>query len=194
MPHSHRAMAYPEPLRKTKLCKFHHRGACARGNACSFAHSTAQLQEQPDFLKSQSCNGFLLTGKCRYGTNCKFAHGEEELRIVARREQTNAMLRSYGYFESAWPLPPSMGAQNAASTSQPCQSAPPDFRPLISSREEAARGKNWIVLDAADESLNQTCEMVNAVAKRNQIPQEYASAVAKRNKIPQEYARFSAAG
>mmetsp|Transcript_36039 Transcript_36039/g.103599 ORF Transcript_36039/g.103599 Transcript_36039/m.103599 type:complete len:296 (+) Transcript_36039:58-945(+) len=65
-------------LRKTKMCVFHLKGICERGNDCTFAHSDAELQSSPDLYKTRLCPGYHQGG-CD-NKDCPFAHGEEELR------------------------------------------------------------------------------------------------------------------
>lgn len=67
-------------LRKTKLCKFHVRGACSKGAACPYAHDSSDLKTIPDLHKTQLCMAFERSGSCRDGVECKYAHGAEELR------------------------------------------------------------------------------------------------------------------
>mmetsp|Transcript_11616 Transcript_11616/g.23459 ORF Transcript_11616/g.23459 Transcript_11616/m.23459 type:complete len:298 (+) Transcript_11616:3-896(+) len=65
---------------KTQLCKFYENGWCLRGTACTFAHSTAELEALPNFRKSKLCADFAKFGTCANGTACNFAHGKGELR------------------------------------------------------------------------------------------------------------------
>ena len=57
-------------------------GRCRRGQACSFAHSEAELRPQPDLFGTRLCAQFGTAGGCPYGKRCRFAHGEAELRPV----------------------------------------------------------------------------------------------------------------
>jgi len=75
-------------LDKTKMCKFHARGRCARGKACSFAHGVDELLTAPNLHKTQLCADFARDGQCRRGARCKFAHGVGQLRpLVSNRTQ-----------------------------------------------------------------------------------------------------------
>lgn len=74
-------------LGKTRLCKFYGQGRCKRGSRCTFAHSAAELQAQPDLFRSQLCVEFTVSGECRYGPGCRFAHGTEQLRLPSAAEQ-----------------------------------------------------------------------------------------------------------
>mmetsp|Transcript_84997 Transcript_84997/g.245460 ORF Transcript_84997/g.245460 Transcript_84997/m.245460 type:complete len:307 (+) Transcript_84997:96-1016(+) len=74
-------------LDKTKLCKFFQKGRCMRGSACTFAHSTKELQEQPDLYHSQLCYDFMHTGGCRRGAECRFAHGLAELKRLGKAKR-----------------------------------------------------------------------------------------------------------
>jgi hypothetical protein len=69
-----------EIFKGTRLCKFNAVGRCKRGRDCKFAHSEAEMKEQPDFSKTRFCQEFAETGFCRDREHCTFAHGKEELR------------------------------------------------------------------------------------------------------------------
>eukprot|EP00931_Biecheleriopsis_adriatica_P025046 TRINITY_DN15477_c0_g2_i2.p1 TRINITY_DN15477_c0_g2~~TRINITY_DN15477_c0_g2_i2.p1 ORF type:complete len:214 (+),score=33.62 TRINITY_DN15477_c0_g2_i2:89-730(+) len=69
-------------LQSTKLCKFYAAGKCKRGEACTFAHCTEQIRDQPDLSKTKLCAAFKRSGRCSQGTNCKFAHGNHDRRLV----------------------------------------------------------------------------------------------------------------
>eukprot|EP00927_Polykrikos_kofoidii_P068874 TRINITY_DN64229_c0_g1_i1.p1 TRINITY_DN64229_c0_g1~~TRINITY_DN64229_c0_g1_i1.p1 ORF type:complete len:493 (+),score=79.73 TRINITY_DN64229_c0_g1_i1:58-1536(+) len=66
-------------FQKTKMCKFHILGACARGTNCFFAHDQAELNPLPDLSRTKLCKTLISTGFCEDG-NCKYAHNKEELR------------------------------------------------------------------------------------------------------------------
>eukprot|EP00931_Biecheleriopsis_adriatica_P099806 TRINITY_DN7455_c0_g2_i3.p1 TRINITY_DN7455_c0_g2~~TRINITY_DN7455_c0_g2_i3.p1 ORF type:complete len:207 (+),score=26.53 TRINITY_DN7455_c0_g2_i3:50-670(+) len=68
-------------LESTKLCKFHAEGRCRRGEACTFAHSTEQIRDQPNFCKTRLCLAFKRSGRCSQGAECKFAHGNGDRRL-----------------------------------------------------------------------------------------------------------------
>jgi len=70
---------------KTRLCKFHTKGRCKRGQACSFAHGDEELQPQPDFYRTQLCSDYIRSGGCRQGASCNYAHGASELRRAQHR-------------------------------------------------------------------------------------------------------------
>mmetsp|Transcript_20647 Transcript_20647/g.45269 ORF Transcript_20647/g.45269 Transcript_20647/m.45269 type:complete len:248 (-) Transcript_20647:338-1081(-) len=67
---------------KTRLCAFHIRGACSRGQACSFAHGQEELRPLPDLRQTRWCPTLMRHGRCDGGTGCRFAHTVEELRGV----------------------------------------------------------------------------------------------------------------
>ncbi|CAK9052746.1 unnamed protein product [Durusdinium trenchii] len=67
-------------LKRTKICKFWVCSRCTLGEACTFAHSTCDLQEQPDLVKTELCFQFMSKGRCKRGADCTFAHGKKELR------------------------------------------------------------------------------------------------------------------
>ncbi|CAK0831293.1 unnamed protein product, partial [Prorocentrum cordatum] len=66
-------------LHKTRMCVYHAKGHCARGEECSFAHGSGDLRTVPDFSYTQPCQGFARTGKCRRGDACTFAHAPGKL-------------------------------------------------------------------------------------------------------------------
>lgn len=66
-------------FQKTRLCRFHAKGKCSRGDDCVFAHGNQNLQPSPNFYKTRFCVGFLQAGACRADKDCKFAHGIEDL-------------------------------------------------------------------------------------------------------------------
>uniref|UniRef100_A0A7S4QXH8 C3H1-type domain-containing protein n=2 Tax=Alexandrium monilatum TaxID=311494 RepID=A0A7S4QXH8_9DINO len=68
-------------LKKTKMCYFFERGKCASQN-CRYAHSAAELRNQPNLQKTKLCKVFAQDGLCMHGENCVFAHGEAELRVT----------------------------------------------------------------------------------------------------------------
>ena len=66
-------------FKKTKLCKFHILGACARGLACNFAHSATEMRPEPDLTRTRICPRGHAGGGCNDPT-CRFAHSQSELR------------------------------------------------------------------------------------------------------------------
>eukprot|EP00929_Paragymnodinium_shiwhaense_P052792 TRINITY_DN2643_c0_g1_i1.p1 TRINITY_DN2643_c0_g1~~TRINITY_DN2643_c0_g1_i1.p1 ORF type:complete len:565 (+),score=108.15 TRINITY_DN2643_c0_g1_i1:168-1862(+) len=66
-------------FQKTKMCKFHILGACARGTNCLFAHDEAELNPLPDLSRTKLCKTLIATGRCD-DPNCRYAHREEELK------------------------------------------------------------------------------------------------------------------
>jgi len=82
-----------EKFRKTKMCTFYEAGRCNRGEFCCYAHSTCELQPQPDLHKSELCAQFSFTGSCDRGETCRFAHGSKELRQTSLHQ---ASLRQTG--------------------------------------------------------------------------------------------------
>eukprot|EP00931_Biecheleriopsis_adriatica_P016199 TRINITY_DN12012_c0_g2_i1.p1 TRINITY_DN12012_c0_g2~~TRINITY_DN12012_c0_g2_i1.p1 ORF type:complete len:228 (-),score=18.98 TRINITY_DN12012_c0_g2_i1:5-688(-) len=73
-----RSSRFVPSLESTKLCKFHAEGKCKRGESCTFAHSSEQIRDQPDFSKTRLCAAFKRVGRCTRGTDCKFAHGNDD--------------------------------------------------------------------------------------------------------------------
>jgi hypothetical protein len=75
-------------LSKTKLCMFYLKGACTKGENCSFAHELYDLKDRPDLLHTRLCLAFQKRGTCKDGDSCRFAHNEAQLRqIEAGRAQ-----------------------------------------------------------------------------------------------------------
>lgn len=77
----HGGASEPGIFEKTRMCKFHVRGRCNRGKACTFAHGRAELHARPDLYRTTWCLDMLNTGRCPAGNRCKFAHTPEELRM-----------------------------------------------------------------------------------------------------------------
>lgn len=67
---------------KTKMCKFHIQGKCAKGINCSFAHGSDEMEVSPDLYRTQLCMALFKTGKCKDSENCKYAHTREQLRAL----------------------------------------------------------------------------------------------------------------
>jgi hypothetical protein len=68
---------------KTKLCQYHAKGKCTKGDACSFAHATDALRPLPDLSYTQICPMVVSSGKCT-NIGCKYAHTREQLRKLSR--------------------------------------------------------------------------------------------------------------
>ena len=69
-----------EILERTRMCKYWKAKRCTLGADCKFAHSVAELKQQPDLVATQLCFQFSRKGRCKNGEACKFAHGRSELR------------------------------------------------------------------------------------------------------------------
>lgn len=81
----HRPME--QKFRKTKFCSFLRKGRCGRGEACSYAHSEAELERLPDFSKTTICQQWK-DGKCPYAMDkCRFAHGKQDLRTQHSKQE-----------------------------------------------------------------------------------------------------------
>eukprot|EP00930_Biecheleria_cincta_P096542 TRINITY_DN88372_c0_g1_i1.p1 TRINITY_DN88372_c0_g1~~TRINITY_DN88372_c0_g1_i1.p1 ORF type:complete len:194 (-),score=26.60 TRINITY_DN88372_c0_g1_i1:362-943(-) len=152
-------LRFPRSLRNTKLCKYYQKGACTRGNSCTFAHSVEQLHSRPDFIKTSYCNMFLVQGWCSWGTNCKFAHGEQELRSKMPEDQTGTMpahLADFQFAVSSSLIPRASGNRTHL------------FQFGIAARE------NYCAAAAAvDVILDQTREAMKAPTTKNKIPREH---------------------
>jgi hypothetical protein len=68
---------------KTKMCKFHIMGQCAKGEKCLFAHSQEELNALPDLRCTKLCRTLLKTGRCD-AIDCTYAHSKEELRQMGQ--------------------------------------------------------------------------------------------------------------
>ena len=102
--------------RRTKMCMAIQEGrACRFGQACTYAHSTAEpelgsrmapadpnarredgsLKWQPHLRKTKLCRFFMERGgDCPYGARCNFAHGEDHSR--ARGQPSQDFLQRQG--------------------------------------------------------------------------------------------------
>lgn len=66
---------------KTKMCKFFAQGECKKGQTCAFAHSEAELREEPNLRSTKACPTLASTGTCS-NPKCLFAHAKRERREV----------------------------------------------------------------------------------------------------------------
>eukprot|EP00441_Pelagodinium_beii_P017996 CAMPEP_0197656436 /NCGR_PEP_ID=MMETSP1338-20131121/41887_1 /TAXON_ID=43686 ORGANISM="Pelagodinium beii, Strain RCC1491" /NCGR_SAMPLE_ID=MMETSP1338 /ASSEMBLY_ACC=CAM_ASM_000754 /LENGTH=278 /DNA_ID=CAMNT_0043232435 /DNA_START=90 /DNA_END=926 /DNA_ORIENTATION=- len=95
-------------FKNTQLCKFFSAGQCTRGAYCTYAHSVACLEEQPDLSKTRICRAFMTKG-CKDGDSCKFAHGKAEL--VGKESKKSIYKRNDHRQEKHEPSVPGHGAQ-----------------------------------------------------------------------------------
>lgn len=72
-------------FQKTKMCKFHILGACARGTSCMFAHDNVELNPLPDLSRTKLCKTLISTGSCS-DPHCRYAHTKTELRRSLKTE------------------------------------------------------------------------------------------------------------
>lgn len=72
---------------KTKLCKFHIIGICAKGIMCPFAHNKDELKPLPDLAFTKLCKTLIQNGECT-NRNCTYAHTKEELRATSTFHKT----------------------------------------------------------------------------------------------------------
>ncbi|KAF4678206.1 hypothetical protein FOL47_003268 [Perkinsus chesapeaki] len=70
-------------LLKTKVCSLYLEGRCHYGSKCFFAHSTSELQQQPNLKKTSLCR-LYRQGKCKKGSACTYAHSAAELRATEK--------------------------------------------------------------------------------------------------------------
>lgn len=66
-------------LHRTKMCSFFERGACERGERCTYAHAAVELKPAPDL----HCTKLCPKGMDCLDSECRFAHRQAELRVVA---------------------------------------------------------------------------------------------------------------
>lgn len=64
---------------RTKMCKFHILGLCAKGPECRFAHDKVELNGCPDLFRTKLCKTLINTGSCD-SPDCRYAHTKVELR------------------------------------------------------------------------------------------------------------------
>jgi hypothetical protein len=72
---------------KTKMCKFNMVGACSKGPACPYAHSTAEMRALPDLTRTKLCKALIDTGVCNDAA-CAYAHNKVELRTTSMYHKT----------------------------------------------------------------------------------------------------------
>jgi len=65
---------------KTQMCPQLPVGTCYKGEACTYAHSEAELRKKPDLSKTKLCEAFMKGGSCLNQDKCPFAHGTYELK------------------------------------------------------------------------------------------------------------------
>eukprot|EP00930_Biecheleria_cincta_P019469 TRINITY_DN1484_c0_g4_i1.p1 TRINITY_DN1484_c0_g4~~TRINITY_DN1484_c0_g4_i1.p1 ORF type:complete len:243 (-),score=50.21 TRINITY_DN1484_c0_g4_i1:503-1231(-) len=66
---------------KTKMCKFHQAGKCAKGLQCAWAHDASELNAAPDLRRTKLCKELINNGECT-NANCNFAHNKEQFRTL----------------------------------------------------------------------------------------------------------------
>jgi hypothetical protein len=76
-----RNVPIPPLFEKTKLCKFYRIGMCTRGDNCTFAHASDELQPLPNLYKTKMCFELTKNKRCK-NPNCPYAHNKCELRPV----------------------------------------------------------------------------------------------------------------
>lgn len=67
---------------KTRLCQFHVKGFCRKGQHCTYAHGEEELRAAPDLSRTRLCPRLVKRGHCDLGAACHFAHDTAELRFV----------------------------------------------------------------------------------------------------------------
>lgn len=83
MPEGEKVALSSGALEKTTMCKFHAKGRCRLGRACTFAHSAEEVRKRPNLFKTQFCHNILRSGVCAFGDGCKYAHHYYEMRPAA---------------------------------------------------------------------------------------------------------------
>jgi hypothetical protein len=86
---------HSEIFMKTKMCKFHILGMCAKGRECQFAHCMDEMNPLPDLYRTKLCKNLINTGKCDNPT-CKYAHNKVELRTANMNRQHGGGVSSGG--------------------------------------------------------------------------------------------------
>mmetsp|Transcript_81612 Transcript_81612/g.257386 ORF Transcript_81612/g.257386 Transcript_81612/m.257386 type:complete len:384 (-) Transcript_81612:205-1356(-) len=84
------AVASHPIFHKTKMCKFHLMGKCARSAGCLFAHGDEELQPMPNFHRTRMCPDLCETGRCDKGFACTYAHSTKELRTRTGKKASKA--------------------------------------------------------------------------------------------------------
>lgn len=65
-------------LAKTKLCKYHILGQCAKGGGCQFAHDASEIKATPHVAHAKVCRNLINTGRCDE-PDCPYVHNKEQL-------------------------------------------------------------------------------------------------------------------
>eukprot|EP00930_Biecheleria_cincta_P019466 TRINITY_DN1484_c0_g1_i1.p1 TRINITY_DN1484_c0_g1~~TRINITY_DN1484_c0_g1_i1.p1 ORF type:complete len:251 (-),score=54.77 TRINITY_DN1484_c0_g1_i1:493-1245(-) len=71
---------------KTKMCKFHQAGKCAKGLQCPWAHDASELNAAPDLRRTKLCKELIKNRNCT-NADCNFAHSDEECRTITHATQ-----------------------------------------------------------------------------------------------------------
>jgi len=125
---------------KTRMCPFHARGTCRRGQACNYAHSEVELLPQLDQQKKKLCIDYFRNGTCPLGSFCKYAHSAQEIPATTppRRAQngSSASTTSAMPAPEAWmgassrPAQPRRHRRTQQAQPQHAEQQPPDDREL----------------------------------------------------------------
>ena len=75
---------FREGLQPMRMCTYFLLGRCTKGEACTFAHNSAELK---------MCEFFLL-GRCLKGNGCNFAHTRDELNGGLQAHQSQGGFRA----------------------------------------------------------------------------------------------------
>lgn len=93
---------------KTKMCKFHILGVCAKGSECRFAHDKSELNGLPNLFRTKLCKTLISTGVCE-DPACRYAHSKEQMRDAPA--EPPRLLNANGPHPGALPTPgPGSGA------------------------------------------------------------------------------------
>lgn len=102
---------------KTKMCKFHILGMCAKGSRCRFAHDRSEMNGLPNLYRTKLCKTLINTGFCD-DENCRYAHSKEELRLPPEAGHEGRSNNASPLVERLAAIQPSPGVHASADDGQ----------------------------------------------------------------------------